>query len=89
MGQEIARGKAPYSSVVEYKTPLIGLLGALAVIIGRVFEIPDLMAIRSPRWVEEDYRLYFQKGKFKVSSKSQYEYDKKTTRIYIGDDKVD
>jgi len=46
LGQEIARGKAPYLSVFDNKTPLAGMMGALAAIIGRTAGVHDVVAMR-------------------------------------------
>jgi len=47
VAQEIARGNPPYVKVFFPKTPLTGLLGAMAIFIGRPFRVSDVIAIRA------------------------------------------
>ncbi len=47
VAQEIARGHPPYVTVFFPKTPLTGLFGAMAILVGRAFGIFDVVAIRA------------------------------------------
>jgi hypothetical protein len=46
LGQEMARGRAPYSSTFDIKPPLVRLMGALAAIVGRTVGVDDVVAMR-------------------------------------------
>jgi hypothetical protein len=47
LAQQIASGNPPYMTVFDHKTPLAGILGAIFIELGRLFNIYDLYAVRA------------------------------------------
>jgi len=46
MGQQILQGHAPYATAFDHKTPLASFVCALAILVGRIAGVPDILAVR-------------------------------------------